>query len=385
MSPFPFFSPEEYDARLLAVRKSMVDQHLDACLVSVPENIYYLAGINHWGFFAYHMLIVTGAGEMVLIARAMEQMTMDVQLTNARFVGFEDLDDPAQTTTAVLKELGLEQARMGIEKNSLYLPMAIVEGIRKGLPLVEWMDASDLISQQRVSLSAAEIQYTRQAASVSDAMMKAAIATAAAGVSEKEVAAEVHRAMIVAGGEYPAFGPFIRSTPTLGFEHGTWTERTLEPGDKLFVELSGSAGRYHAPMGRLLFVDKMPPGTEEIAQVCLAAFENVTRAIRPGVAAHQVYQAWQDRVDAAGLAHYRRHHCGYMVGSAFPPAWSGGGVPRGLRRNSDLILRSGMVFHLMSWLMHTGRAGDYFVSDAALVTDDGCEVLTTVPQSVHVV
>jgi hypothetical protein len=35
--------------------------------------------------------------------------------------------------------------------------------------------------------------------------------------------------------------------------------------------------------------------------------------------------------------------------------------------------------------MHTGRAGDYFVSDAALVTDDGCEVLTTVPQSVHVV
>ena len=74
-----------------------------------------------------------------------------------------------------------------------------------------------------------------------------------------------------------------------------------------------------------------------------------------------------------------------MVGSAFPPAWSGGGVPRGLRRNSNLTLRSGMVFHLMSWLMHTGREGDYFVSDAALVTDDGCEVLTTVQQNVHIV
>lgn len=385
MSSFPYFSPDEYDSRLLAVRKSMTDQHLDACLVSVPENIYYLSGINHWGFFAYHMLIVTLEGEMVLIARAMEQMTMDVQLTNARFVGFEDLDDPAQTTVKVLKEMGLDQSRLGIEKNSLYLQMATVEGIQKGLPRVEWLDASDLISRHRVSLSATEIQYTRQAASISDAMMKAAIETAAAGVSEKEVAAEVHRAMILAGGEYPAFGPFIRSTPTLGWEHGTWTDRTLESGDKLFVELSASAGRYHTPMGRLIFVEKMPPGTEEIAQVCMAAFENVTRAIRPGVTAHEVYQAWQDRVDAAGLAHYRRHHCGYMVGSAFPPAWSGGGVPRGLRRNSNLTIRSGMVFHLMSWLMHTGRAGDYFVSDPALVTEDGCEVLTTVPQTVHVV
>ena len=77
--------------------------------------------------------------------------------------------------------------------------------------------------------------------------------------------------------------------------------------------------------------------------------------------------------------------CGYMVGSAFPPAWCGGGVPRGLRHNSKLRLRAGMVFHLMSWLMDTGRKGNYFVSDPALVTEDGCEVLTTISQQIHVV
>ncbi len=385
MSQFPFFTQDEYDRRLRAVRKSMIDQNVEACLVSVPENIYYLAGINHWGFFAYHLLIVTAENEMVLIARTMEQATMDIQLTNARFVGYGDLDDPSQTTIGVLKKEGLDQGRLGIEKNSLYLPMAIVERIQEGLPNVEWVDASDLIFQHRVTLSSSEIKYTREAAAITNSMMRAAIETAGAGVTEKEVAAEVHRAMILAGGEYPAFGPFIRSTPTLGLEHGTWTDRTLEVGDTLFVELSGSAGRYHTPMGRLIFVGEIPPGTEEIEQVCLEAFENVTKAICPGVTAHAVYQAWQDRVDVAGLSHYRRHHCGYMVGSAFPPAWSGGGVPRGLRHNSNLELCAGMVFHLMSWLMHTGREGDYFVSDSALVTEDGCEMLTTIPQHVHVV
>ncbi|MBM3144845.1 MAG: M24 family metallopeptidase [Chloroflexi bacterium] len=104
-----------------------------------------------------------------------------------------------------------------------------------------------------------------------------------------------------------------------------------------------------------------------------------------GAKADEVYQAWQARVDAAGLSHYRRHHCGYMVRSAFPPAWSGGGVPIGLRRGSSMILRAGMVFHLLSWLMGTGRAGDYFISDATLVTEDGCEVLTKASQQVRVV
>lgn len=385
MSEFPFFKQDEYDARLQAVRKSMRDQKLEGCLVSVPENIYYLAGVNHWGFFAYHMLVVTPKNEMILIARAMEQATMDVQLTNARFVGYGDLDDPSQSTLQVLKAEGLIRGRVGIEKNSLYLPMAIAEGIQAGLPDVQWVDASDLILQHRVTLSSSEMSYAREAAAITDAMMKAALETAGPGVTEQDVAAEVHRAMILAGGEYPAFGPFIRSTPTLGLEHGTWTNRSLESGDALFVELSGSAARYHAPMGRLIFVGKAPPGTKEIAQVCLEAFEGVTKAIHPGVTAHEVYQAWQDRVDAAGLSHYRRHHCGYMVGSAFPPAWSGGGVPRGLRHNSTLELRVGMAFHLMSWLMHTGREGNYFVSDAALVTEDGCEVLTGTPQEIHVV
>ena len=385
MAQFPFFTKEEYDLRLRTVRTAMAEENLDALLVSVPENMYYLAGINHWGFFAYHMLIVTQEGDMTLIARAMERVTMDLQLVNTRFVGFGDLDDPSRTTLEVLQREGLDRGRLGIEKNSLYLATAFADRIREGLPDAQWIDASGLVSRRRVALSPTEAAYMRQAASITDAMMKAAIDTAREGVTEKEVAAEVHYAMIMAGGEFPAFGPFIRSTPTLGLEHGTWTDRALEAGDALFIELSGCAGRYHAPSGRFVFVGNAPPGTEKMEQICLEAFENVTCAIRPGATADEVYQAWQDRVDEAGLTHYRRHHCGYMVGSAFPPAWSGGGVPRGLRHGSDMKLQTGMVFHLMSWLMHTGREGDYFVSDTALVTEDGCEVLTKVSQHVHVV
>lgn len=105
--------------------------------------------------------------------------------------------------------------------------------------------------------------------------------------------------------------------------------------------------------------------------------------IGPGVSAGEVYQAWQGVVDRAGLSGYSRHHCGYSVGIGFPPSWSGAGTPRGLRRGSDMQLQSGMVFHLMSWLLRTGR-GDSFLSDTILVTDQGCEFLTNVSRAVTV-
>ena len=73
-----------------------------------------------------------------------------------------------------------------------------------------------------------------------------------------------------------------------------------------------------------------------------------------------------------------------MVGIGFPPSWVGGPMVVGLRYGSDLELQAGMVFHVMSWLMGAGE-GDYFVSDTVVVTQDGCEVITAVPQQLFIV
>ncbi|HEY9568786.1 MAG TPA: hypothetical protein VIR38_11900, partial [Thalassobaculum sp.] len=83
----------------------------------------------------------------------------------------------------------------------------------------------------------------------------------------------------------------------------------------------------------------------------------------------------------AGLAHYRRHHCGYAVGIGVPPSWTGGNTVTGLRADSRTELRTGMSFHVLSWLMGTGR-GDFFRSDTVLLGANGPEVLTRTPAGV---
>ena len=373
------FDQAEYRGRLAAVRADMAARDLEVCLISTPENIFYLAGLDHWGYFAPHLLLVPAAGEMALVTRAMERVTVAHQVQNARFEGHADHETAADAALRLLRERGRGSGRIGVEKWSAGLPFGLAETLMRALPDAGWLDITGLVDQIRLVKSPAEQACMRAAARVSDAAMTAATEAIRVGGSERTVAAACQRAMVEAGGTYPGFGPFIRSGARLGEEHTTWSDRVLAAGDPVFLELSGCVRRYHAPLGRLVFLHSAPPGTERIAKVCLDAFDAVLEALRPGALAREVYAAWQRVVDAAGLSHYRRHHCGYLVGIGFPPSWTGGNRVSGLRHDSELVIRTGMTFHILSWLMGSGQ-GDYFVSDTVLLGDAGPEVLTTAPR-----
>jgi Xaa-Pro dipeptidase len=393
------FGEEEYRVRLDGLREQMALRSLDLCLVSTPENIFYLTGLDHWGYFVPHMLIVPQGGEMVLVTRQMEQVTVANQVRHAAFRGYEDhetaadvvvrlLSDRARAkeragaaAAAVVDAIGgrsQQLRRIGIEKWSAGLPHGLAESLAAALEGVEWPDISGLIDAMRRVKSPREQNCMRAAAKISDAGMAAAIEAVHDGARERDIAAECHRAMIQAGGTFPGFGPFIRSTARLGEEHTSWGDGVCRAGDVVFLELSGCYRRYHAPLGRLVFVGRAPPESVSMAQVCVEAFDAAVAALAPGVLACDVYRAWQEVVNAAGLSHYRRHHCGYLVGIGFPPSWTGGNSVTGLRHDSDLEIRPGMSFHMLSWLMGTGR-GDYFVSDTVLLGPDGPEVLTRTP------
>lgn len=374
----PYFEPQEFATRLLAVRTKMQDQGIDTLLVSSPENIFWLTGLDHWGYFSPHILVVPADGELVLATRAMEQVTISNQVHNALFVGHGDHETVAE---AVARALPTDCGAVGLEAWSSGLPHGLAQALRQNLKAKTWLDVQGLIDDLRMIKSPAEQALMRAAAKVSDAGMTAAIAAVADGASERHVAAQAQQAMTEAGGTFPGFGPFIRSTRRLGEEHTTWTGQRFAAGDSVFLELTGCVGRYHAPLGRLAHIGAISPESRNMADLAAAAFQAVTESMHEGTRFRDIYAAWQAVVDRAGLAHYQRHHCGYMVGIGFPPSWTGGNKVTGLRRNSDMVLRSGMSFHVLSWLMGTGQ-GDFFVSNTVLLGPSGPEVLNSAPGGV---
>lgn len=427
---FRYFSDDEFYMRWQRVRESMVQAKLDACMITNPENIYYLTGLHHQGYFAYTSLILPLEREPLLISRAMEKaivrdmlvpgvthypysdgvpllpeaknrredltlvgpaedgevrglnpwsipsLAASVQTTDG--VELKDYAEPAKITCHALKQLGLSSARVAFEKTSSFLPYKIAEEFVKEMPAVAWQDGSDIVNACRIVQSETELECTRKAAEISDAMLMAGVAAAGPGIAKKDVMGIIYQVMLQRGSTYPAYVPLVRSTRTLDHEHGTWESGTLTHEDMLFMEMSGCVWRYHAPIGRLIHVGELPSHAEKTHKVCAEALASAADAIRPGVTADSVYTAWQKCVDKAGLSHYRRHHCGYIVGIGFPPCWSGSGVPRSLRQGSDMIIEAGMVFLLMSWLLRTGE-GDAFICDTVRVTENGCEFLTRAP------
>ncbi len=395
VAPFPQpFTAEEYDQRLTRVRTAMIERGLDGMLVSSPESICYLTGLNYHGYFAYQSLVVSLSGVPCLITRAMEGPTIRDEVPNVRHCPYSDSAssgggvaaqyvEPVRVTVDTITAEGLSAARLGIEANSSFFAYGIAQGIRDGLPQAAIEDASDIISECRLVKSAQEILYARQAATVTDAMMMAGIATAGPGVMQQDVMAAIYQAMFHRGGTFPAFVPLVRGTDSIDHEHSTWQNKALQYGDKLFIELSGCIERYHAPAGRLIFIGKAPKQVHEIQAICDDAFQAAAAALKPGVVARDVYAAWQNVVNNAGLEGYRRQHCGYSVGIGFPPSWSGSGVPKSLRHDSNMEIRAGMVFHLMSGMFHTDK-GSYFISNGTLVTDSGSEVLTKTSHAVTI-
>ncbi|MFQ5974664.1 MAG: aminopeptidase P family N-terminal domain-containing protein, partial [Alphaproteobacteria bacterium] len=235
------FPESEFEARLARVRQAMGERCLDAVLVSSPENIFYLTGLDYQGYFAYQALIVPLEGTPVLITRAMERAIIRDRVPNVRHVGYSDgvatlppagaadtdllmaerresgevaglrpwstsigiptresashpspFAPAGHATSTALKDCGLARSRLGVEKASSLLPLGIVEEIVDGLPEAQFEDASDLVTDCRLVQSPLELENTRKAAAVSESMMLAAIAAAGPGVAKRDVLAAIY-------------------------------------------------------------------------------------------------------------------------------------------------------------------------------------------------
>ena len=374
------FTDAELARRLAATRAEMAERGVDIALLSSPENIFYLIGLDHWGYFAPHVLIVPDAGDPVLVTRQMEHVVIGNQVRNAVFIGHDDSETAADVVIRHLQDRFAGRV-LGLEEWSHGLSHGMGVRMRAGIPAGEWQDITGMVDLLRLVKSDEEQAFVRQAAAAADAGMQAAIAAIHDGVHEPEVAAECLAAMTRAGGTPPGFGPFLRPARRMAEEHTSWGDGVHR--DAVFLELAGCVARYNAPMGRIVHIGTISDADAEAADLGTRAFESARAALRPGAAARDIYNAWQAEVDAAGMPGYRRHHCGYLVGIGFPPSWTGGPRVTGLRHDSDLEMRTGMTFHVMSWFTGTGR-GNFFLSNTVLLGDRGAEVLTATPPRPHV-
>lgn len=368
------FALDEYRRRLRKVQEGLASRGIDACLVSVPENIYYLTGFTTTGYYMYQTLILPAEGEPLFVTYLEERINVLRRSWMDRYMTYSVVDDPVEVTVRALREMGLEDKLLGIEESGYFFPIGTYKKLVQALPRARWTDGGGIVEQVRLIKSDAEIGYIRKGANAAMEGMKAAIAAIATGRTENDLAAEVYRATLAAGSEYPGSPPYVVSGERSGLPHGTWEGRTLRDGDIVFLEHSGCIKRYSAAMMRTCFLGTPPDVVRRTADVILDGLQRAIETIRPGVTSGEVDAACRQTIRAAGFDDYT-HETGYSIGVCYPPGWNESHIMN-LHPGDSTVLQPNMVFHLVPSLIIPEMQGHVGFSDTVVVTADACEVLT---------
>ena len=212
--------------------------------------------------------------------------------------------------------------------------------------------------------------------------MRAGIEAVQEGVTENDIAAEIHYAMIKAGSEWPSIQPFVASGYRGAIGHATWAGRTLEKGDCIMLELAGCLKRYHAPLMRSGFVGEPDPVVKEAEKVVHEAFDAAFAAIKPGVTAGEVDAITRNIIGKSEFGGTQASRSAYSVGIGLPPDWGEGQI-LSIQPHEPRALAANMTFHLLPWVQIPDVGGISF-SETIRVTENGCELLTNFERAVFV-
>ena len=356
-----------FSARRDSLRRLLTEKSLDALLVTDERNVTYLTGF-------------TGDSSYLLVGRDRELLITDRRYTQqleeecpglelaTRGPGSNVINFTAETVAK------LSLPSLGIEADAL--TVAAYEKFREAMKTTRWANTSGLVESLREIKDSGEIAEIREAIQIAERAFAVIRASLRPGRTEKEVADELEYQIRLFGGVCGAFPSIIGVGPRAALPHGR-PARNSRIGDFAFVLIDwGARGRlYHSDLTRVLVTGKLSPQLQQTYGVVLNAQRAAIAAIRPGAIMKEVDGIARKVITDAGLGDAFGHSLGHGIGLAVHE------LPR-LAPDQDRPLAAGMVV--------TVEPGVYFpewggvrIEDDVLVTEGGCEVLTSVPKELE--
>lgn len=379
------FTPAEFADRLSRLRSAIAAAKLDWLLVLHPVSIRWLIGQDTKSYTAFQCLPVSAeSGRLIMFTRGTEraEFEADTMAEELRCWGGGEPEDPIQAFATFASELGLRNARVGMEVPGGYLQPQHYLQLKAMLGQALVQEPSGLVIGLRAVKSPAELGYIRQAADISAHALQALIGAVAEGRSELELAAVAYHAMLSNGSGIPASTMNLMTGERSAFALGGPTDRKMRRGDTGLVEIGASRRRYTSTLGRQWNLGPASSRLKTLHEVVREASEACMAAMRAGVPAVAPHEAAKRVIAKAGLDHARMHTTGYGMAPGFPSSW--GESPNMFGGSGD-VLRAGMVVSIEPNLFLPSEGLGVRLIDNVIVTDTGMELLSRTPRDLIIV
>jgi Xaa-Pro aminopeptidase len=362
----------ERDRRWDRLRKKMVMSGIDA-LVFLGNDIYWGMGMANlrYVFQIDSQIAADGLfpleGEPV-VWNAPPHMNRPTSMYLSLQEWIEDIRDRGGMApiAAELRARGLRSSRVGLVGFSHTLQRTTsflsedTAALERLLPEVTWVDATPLVQEMRLVKSEEEIGMLREAGKIARKVVDTLIETAAPGVPEAVVYAEMIRTQIANGADPNVFNLFaagpLEHPPNELWHllHGcdqplTPTMRPLEEGDLVVSEWHTKYGGYRCHTEFTVYLGDEAPS--ELLRLWDVAWECLDASKQALVAGRTLREAWtmiRQPAEEAGLDWVELgFHAMGLASPEFPavvypvgygtPTLNGNGI-------GDLVLEEGMTF-----------------------------------------
>jgi Xaa-Pro aminopeptidase len=280
-----------------------------------------------------------------------------------------------QTARAVLGDLStcLSGRTVGIEAH--VLTVAGSEQLRSGG--VDVVARSGLVERLRAVKDDGELATMRAAAGISDAVFGALAEERFTGRTERELAWRVRELFHEHGSSELAFDTIVAAGENGASPHADVRDVAIPPNTLVTIDAGCRVDGYASDCTRTFATGDLPDELARAYAVCLEAQLAGLDAYGPGVSGRDADAGARDVIDAAGWGEEFGHGLGHGIGLEVHEA------PTARAESTDTF-EAGNVISCEPGIYLPGLGG-VRIEDMVLVTDTGCERLTSAPKELTTV
>jgi Xaa-Pro aminopeptidase len=260
--------------------------------------------------------------------------------------------------------------RVGIEDSTMTVSFynSLQAKLEKRTPLAELVTTEGIASQLRAIKEPEELTAIQRAIDLADQAMEAIAAQLKPGLTEREVAWMLEKHMRESGADALSFETIIASGPNGAKAHHHPSERRLEMGDGVVIDMGALYDGYCSDITRTFVLGKASEQFRTIYDIVLAAQETTEATARAGMSGTDVDGLARAIIAQAGYGSDFGHSLGHGIGIAVHE------MP-GVGPNSPGVIENGMVFSVEPGIYLTGWGG-VRIEDLVVMENGSPRVLT---------
>ena len=218
-----------------------------------------------------------------------------------------------------------------------------------------------------------ELENMRKAQAITDKAFAEVCTRIKAGMTEKELQAELIYCLYKNGGEGLSFDPIVVSGPNTSLPHGVATDRVIQEGDFVTMDFGTLCNGYCSDMTRTVAVGYVTEEMEKVYNTVLQAQLAGIAATGAGVKGKDIDGAARKVIEEAGYGTFFGHGYGHSLGLEVHEAPN-------CNPSGETVMEAGMVSSAEPGIYLPGKFG-VRIEDVVIFTADGCENITQSPKN----